>query len=661
MCGIAGILNLSEQAPVSEEYLISMLDALHHRGPDEMGIYSERHVAIGSARLSIIDIQGGSQPIGNEDQSCWIVFNGEIFNYLELRSWLETLGHTFSTQTDTEVILHMYESFGASCLNYLNGQYAIAIWDEKKCALFLARDRLGERPLFYTEFNHKLLFGSEIKSLLAYPGINAKLNPVSLQQAFTYWSVLSPRTIFQSIYELPPSHYMTIQNGEMITRRYWSLEFQEEANPRDDQEYLDELETLLSDAVRIRLRADVPVGAYLSGGIDSSTITALIQKSSRSHLETFSIRFSNPEFDETPFQQMMVNHLGIRHQEIICNDNEIGRVFPEVVWHAETPLLRTAPAPMYILSKLVNDNGYKVVLTGEGADEFFGGYDIFKEAKIRRFWSEQPNSTLRPQLFRAIYPDIAEMHQHSTILEAFFKKDLLDIENPYYSHRVRWNNSIRATRFFRGIEEDDLTNSICLPPLHLPLQFNSWSVLAKAQYIEIVTFLSTYLLSSQGDRMSMAHSVEGRYPYLDYRIVDFCCRLPLHVKMPGLAEKWLLRRFAKKILPEQIWKRRKRPYRAPIHTAFFRPPIPDYVNELLSEREIKQSGYFQPYPVKKLVDKARHGVNLTENEDIALVGILSTQLIDYQFIRHFSHPVNHSKVSPIKMVDRKLESLYQRI
>ena len=449
MCGITGVFNLDKAASIEETDLRQMLALIRHRGPDGYGIYLDDRVGMGSARLSIIDLSGGNQPIGNEDGSLWIVFNGEIFNYIELRPMLEARGHHFSTQSDTEVILHLYEDYGPACLQHLNGQFALAIWDIKEQTLFLGRDRIGIRPLFYTINDGQLIFGSEIKTILAYPGVTAQIDPVALDQIFTFWSTLPSRSIFEGIHEIPPGHYLLAKDGNIKLQEYWSLDFSEPAETSHSlQDYLDEFESLLVDAACIRLRADVPVGAYLSGGVDSSTIAAIIRNYTNNRLDTFSISFSDPEFDESSFQRQMANFLGTNHQVVFTNHSDIGAIFPEVIWHTETPILRTAPAPMFLLSKLVRDNHYKVVLTGEGADEFLAGYDIFKEAMIRRFWAKQPDSEIRPLLLQRLYPDISAMPNSTAYLASFFGEGLMDTDAPDYSHSIRWRNTSRSKRFF---------------------------------------------------------------------------------------------------------------------------------------------------------------------------------------------------------------------
>jgi asparagine synthase (glutamine-hydrolysing) len=641
MCGIVGTFNLTKSQRIEASFLRQMLAMIRHRGPDEFGIYMDRDIGMGSARLSIIDLSGGDQPIGNEDRTLWIVFNGEIFNYVELRPELEERGHRFTTNTDTEVILHLYEEYGPNCLQYLNGQFAIAIWDERNRCLFLARDRVGIRPLFYTQHEGQLIFGSEIKSILAYPGIIAEIDPISLDQIFTFWSTLSPRTAFKDIFELPPGHYLLAKDGELSIRPYWRLEFSigtDSARSADD--YQEEFENLLIDAAKIRLRADVPVGAYLSGGLDSSTIAAIIQNYTDVHLDTFSIAFSDPEFDESQFQMRMAHYLGTEHQVVYTRHEDIGEIFPQVIWHTEIPILRTAPAPMYLLSKLVREHRYKVVLTGEGADEFIAGYNIFKEAKIRRFWAQQPESKIRPSLLTRLYPHISNLPNSSAYLASFFGDGLLDTDAPDYSHTIRWRTTSRAKRFF----SQDLAQAVgesghrTQDLVSYPDNFSKWDAMSQAQYLESSIFMAEYLLSSQGDRMGMAHSVEGRFPFLDHRVVEFCNHLPSYLKMLGLTEKYILKRLARKWLPEEILERPKRPYRAPIHRSFFNESTSEYVRELLSEEHIKATGLFKPEAVKQMIRKLDAGRRLGETDDMALAGIISSQLLYQQFVLDFSMP-----------------------
>ncbi|MBI1178656.1 asparagine synthase (glutamine-hydrolyzing) [bacterium] len=657
MCGIAGYLNLRPSEPPTEELLRRMLAMIRHRGPDQFGIYLDDHVGLGNARLSIIDLAAGQQPITTEDGRYWIVYNGELFNHAELREDLLKHGHRFETHCDTEVFLHYYEQEGPDCLRRFNGQFGVAIWDTERKELFLARDRVGVRPLHYAVRDGVLVFGSEIKAMAVHPAISLELDPLSLDQIFTGWSCLAPRTPFQGIQQLPAGHYALIRPGrEIELHRWWQPDFSgaqiqsasktdtapqraasvslAENNPSDTA-YLDELRHLLTDATRLRLLADVPVGAYLSGGLDSSIIAALTKGFIGKQLDTFSIAFTDAAFDERDHQQRMARHLGTAHQVVEAAHKDIGEIFPEVVWHCEAPILRTSPAPMYLLSRLVRKSGYKVVLTGEGADEFLGGYDIFKEAKIRAFWSRFPASTRRSKLFQRIYPDLQNLTKSGPqYLASFFGERLADTESPDYSHLIRWRNTRRTQRFF----SPELTGRIraearpLIDEVPIPPAFKSWGTLDRAQYVEMVTFLSTYLLSSQGDRVGMANSIEGRFPFLDYRVAEFAMRLPSRLRMPALRDKFLLRRLGAELLPDEIWNRPKKPYRAPIHRSFFHQHTPDYVTDLMSDSALRTSGLFNPLAVAKLVSKITHDQPVGETDDMALAGILSTQLL-----HHFCH------------------------
>lgn len=651
MCGIVGICDLGGARRAEEATIRQMLGMIRHRGPEQFGIYLDDSVGLGNARLSIVDLSTGQQPISNEDGTLWIVFNGEIFNHPELREELERRGHRYATNCDTETVLHAYEEYGPDCLSRFNGQFAIAIWDTRNRSLFMARDRLGVRPIFYTVKDGALVFGSEIKAILAAPGVRATADPVALDQIFTVWSPLSPRSFFRGVKEVPAGHWMLVKEGRITLKPYWELSFPDEGGfaLRSKQSYAEEFRELLIDATRLRLRADVPVGAYLSGGLDSSTITAIIRNFTSNPLETFSISFADPAFDESGYQRRMAQALGTDHHVVYATHADIGRVFPEVVWHTETPIMRTSPAPMFLLSGLVRDKGFKVVLTGEGADEFLAGYDIFKEAKIRRFWAARPDSEARPRLFDKIYPWLADLSRGNYV-KSFFGMGLADTQAPDYSHQIRWRTTARAKRFF----SDELQQTLREGQQHLapslPGGFGAWDPLHQAQYLEISVFLSQYLLSSQSDRVAMGHSVEGRFPFLDYRVVEFCNHLPPALKLKGLTEKHLLKEVSREWLPADITDRPKQPFRAPIHRAFFNDTLADYLEELLSPQALKASGFFKPQAVVQLVAKLKQGLALSETDDMALAGIISTQLADRLFISSFSLSPPLDGADPVKVV-----------
>ena len=507
------------------------------------------NAALGSVRLSIIDIQSGQQPLSSHDGKYWIVFNGEIFNYIELKADLIKLGHIFRTESDTEVLLNAYLEYGADCLNKLNGQFVFAIWNNEKKELFLARDRVGIRPLFYTNVKDTFIFGSEIKTLFEHPEVKPEIDPVSMSQIFTFWSTITPRTVFKGIFELPPGHFMKISPGmPAVIQSFWSLRFPVGNDNRFNgtiNEAAEQLEYLLTDAVRIRLRADVQVAAYLSGGLDSSATTALIKKIAPDTLQTFSIGFEDNEFDETPYQQEVSKYLGTRHTAFTCTRQDIGNYFPQVIWHSEIPILRTAPVPMFCLSKKVRENNIKVVITGEGADEMLAGYDIFKEGIIREFWSRQPDSKYRPLLLQKLYPYLAQFQgKNKSMLKFFFGYQLQDTASPFYSHTLRWKNTSGIQNYFSEDLKSDLNGFDQYEEVRkmLPPDLDQYDRLNKSQWLESLIFMSSYLLSSQGDRVGMANSVEGRYPFLDYRVMEFAAKLPPDFKMHGLNEKYILKR-----------------------------------------------------------------------------------------------------------------------
>jgi asparagine synthase (glutamine-hydrolysing) len=639
MCGIAGILGPSTGGP---DQIKRMLSALHHRGPDESGIYVDPHITLGHTRLSIVGLGDGTQPISNEDETLWVVYNGEIFNFPELRSELEKKGHIFRSQTDTEALVHLYEDFGPDFLHLINGQFAFAIWNCKKRELFLARDRVGIRPLFYWRRNETFIFASEIKALFQSPEVPREIDLKALHQVFTFWTTLPPRTMFRDIHDLPPGHYMVVnKDGEEI-QRFWDIPYYSPADRWQGSlgAATEKLRELLIDAVRIRLRADVPVGAYLSGGLDSSIIASLIANNFNNNLRTFSLGFQDESFDESAYQRELVNHLGTNHRHIHVSSEMIRQTFRDVVWHCEKPVLRTAPAPMFMLSGLVRENQFKVVLTGEGADELFGGYNIFKEAKIRRFWGRSPDSQYRPLLLERLYPYIFKNPTRGrSYLQKFFAVSPRDLDDPLFSHRIRWENTGKNRLFYSAEVQQSLDGYDLYTEMteRLPADFSNRDHLAQAQYLEMDIFLSNYLLSSQGDRVAMGNSLELRLPFLDYRVIDFAMQLPPSWKLHVLNEKFILKKAFSDLVPAAILKRPKQPYRAPIREVFL-GDRDSCVDDMLSENYLKRSGLFDTGKTGHLLDKFRRSEQFgtSETQNMALVGILSTQLLYNQFIDDFA-------------------------
>lgn len=646
MCGIAGIVDLRARGlPPERDALVRMTSALKHRGPDEFGLYRDHHAGLAHARLSIIDLSTGQQPLANETGSLWIVFNGEIFNYVELRADLQRLGHRFRTQSDTEVIVHAYEAWGADAFARMNGQWALALWDAKRQCLILSRDRLGVRPLYLCEHDGWLCFASEVKALFATElPIPRALDPIGMDQTFTFWTVVPPQTVFQGIEELRPGYVRVYENARMREHAYWQPTFPD-ALTRDGQfpgsldDATNAVREALEQATSLRmLRADVPVGSYLSGGLDSSLVAALGRRYADKRFRTFSLRFDDAEYDETPFQRLMVDRLGSEHHEVVVTRGDIARVFPDVIYHTERPILRTAPAPLFLLSQLVRSQGIKVVLTGEGADEMFAGYDLFREGKIRRHWARQPASLRRPRLLERLYPYLARSPvSQQAMARQFFGRNLADWRAPGFAHATRWHTTAALKRLFSADLRSRLNGRDAVSTLlnTLPEAFARWHPLAQDQYLETRTLLSGYLLSSQGDRMLMAHSVEGRFPFLDPDIVSLANSLPPAYKLRVLDEKHVLKRIARDTIPREIADRQKQPYRAPDALSFVGSGTPDYVDELLGERAVAAAGLFDTKATTQLWSKCKAraaGGQYSNADNMALVGILSTQLVHHHFI-----------------------------
>jgi asparagine synthase (glutamine-hydrolysing) len=591
MCGLAGVARARPQG-VSAQLLERMAAAIRHRGPDGFGLHADDRIGLAHVRLSVIDVAGGAQPMANEDGDVRVIYNGEISNYLELRHELQLRGHVFRTRSDTEVLVHGYEQWGEGLLERLNGQFAFALHDRRTASLFLARDRFGIVPLFYAERGGDLYFASEIKALFASGAVEQALDPEGLDEVFTFWAARPPRTPFLGIRALEPGTWARWRDGTLSVRRYYALDVASAAaEPADAVELLDEL---LRSGVRLRMRADVPVGGYLSGGLDSSIACALAAQAAPYDLRTFSVTFDDPQLDESAFQQAVATELGSRHAVQRIGDGEIARVFPDVVRHAETPLLRTAPAPLYLLSRLTREQGIKVVLTGEGSDEVFLGYDLFKETRVN---AGSP-------------------------------------ADPLFSHLPRFRLTTRIRDFYTDPFRAGLGGFDALGELRqsLPPGFMGWSPLGRAAYLEIVTLLSPYLLAAQGDRMAMAHGVEARVPFLDHRLVEFALALPDRSRLRGLREKAILRRWAEGKLPRAVTRRPKQPYRAPDVPAFFAGREPEYVTELLDAASLRRTGIFNPEAVAGLVRRCRAGLATGVGENQALVAILSTELWHREFL-----------------------------
>jgi asparagine synthase (glutamine-hydrolysing) len=638
VCGIAGLVPGAGDIQPDREQLGRMIAALKHRGPDGFGFFVKPGIGLAHARLSIIDLATGDQPIRNETGSVQIVFNGEIFNYRELRVELAALGHQFYTASDTEVIVHAYEQYGLEFVNHLNGQFAIALWDESNRQLVLARDRAGIRPLLYAQTDKGFAFASEAKALFAGNCLAPELDPLGIAEVATFWSCIAPQTVFKGVKALPPGSLAVLRNNQLTVRRYWDWRFEpdEARRNRGMAQSIEELRELFVDSVRLQLRADVPLGTYLSGGLDSAAVTAAAQHAGQRELETFSLVFADAEFDESAHQQLMAKHLGTRHTAVNVTATQIGAALPRALRHIESPIVRTAGVPLMLLADEVRARGIKAVLTGEGADEVFGGYDIFKEAKIRRFWNRAPQSTTRPRLLSQLYSYLGNSPTAlGSLSYAFFRNGMDQPQDPWYAHRPRWNTTQRTLRLLSPDLRAAVARAHPLGELMnlAPLPDANWSPLARDQYVEATTLLPGYLLHAQGDRVAMAASVEGRVPFLDHRLIEFAGSLPDHWKIRGLQEKYLLRRAVKGWLPNEVASRVKQPYRAPDAASFFQSGQPlEYVKEMVSSSSVSAAGYFDPVQVSRLVEKCRLGAATGFADNMAFMIVLTTQMLHAQLV-----------------------------
>ena len=627
-------------------YLAPMADRLRHRGPDQTGglVDVPHGLAMGASRLSIIDLAGGRQPIENEDGQVAAVFNGEIFDYHEHIRSLSQKGHRFRTHCDSEVIVHAYEEYGPDFIQQLNGQFAIALWDRAREQLWLFRDRFGICPLFYAwDSKGNFVFASEAKSIFATGLVLPRLDARGVDQIFSLWTNLPGFTCFEGVREVKAGHGLRIDRaGGWQERPYWSLATaaltRAEGSAADRRAALDRVAEELDQSVRRRLVADVPVGVYLSGGVDSSILTYLAHRNVGSDIRTFSVEFDDPLFDESRSQTEVRQFLDLRnHSSVRIRHRDIGTHFPAVVYHAERVLFRTAPAPLYLLSQEVNRHGMKVILSGEGADEIFWGYPLFKEAKVRRFWRRNPDSASRPRLLERIFPFMPQYSRRYVHLLIDSYRRSLDFSGPLDTHRTRFASCAHQKKFYSRDLRARLNGYDALEDLEVSLRDDLEKVnyLQSAQLIEQATLLTGYLLCSQGDRMSMAHSVEARFPYLDHELVASLFALPDDFKLFGLNDKWALRKSFAGRLPDSVVNRLKHPYQAPDVKGFLYEDGTEveYLGELLGPRRLEETGFFDSKVVDRFLHKLRtvSVERFSTQDNMALVQLLSTQLLSARF------------------------------
>lgn len=616
MCGLVGYLDLRRERRVEEEILYGMTEALVHRGPDSSGYFVDENIGLGFRRLSIIDLQTGDQPLFNEDRSLVLFCNGEIYNYRELRDELTRKGHALRTETDVEVLVHLYEEHGPDFLNKLNGQFAFVIYDRRDRTLFLARDHFGICPMFYTVVDGLFIFASEIKAILEHPLAPREVDLTGLDQVLSLPGTVSPRTMFKGVESLPPGHYLKVGDGDVKSTEYWDLDYPVLGEPGGDEPesyYAEALRELFEQSVRYRLRADVPVGFFLSGGLDSSLIASVIRKVSPDiKRHSFSISFSDARIDEAKYQRLMVESVASIHHELEFDEAEVAGRLREVVYHSEAPLKETYNTASLALSRCTRESGIRVVLNGEGSDELFAGYVGY------RFDSRRAEESKKYDL--------------ETIMGDEIRDKLWGDENLYYEKDEFAFGEIKSTLYAPALAER-LEDFECPNfPVVNKERLRGRHHLHKRSYLDFKLRLAGHLIADHGDRMAMANSVEARYPFLDKNLVEFCTRIPPGLKLNGFAEKYILKKVAADFVPREIVEREKFGFVAPGSPSLLQKNI-EWVNDLLSYETIKRQGYFNPRTVEFLKTKySQKGYVLNHAlEDDLLIVVLTFGLFQEAF------------------------------
>jgi len=607
MCGICGIYSFNQLRATDQELIRQMCEVMVHRGPDDEGFYFDKKVALGMRRLSIIDLVTGHQPIHNEDKSIWIIYNGEIYNFPELKSQLIKKGHKFYTNTDTEVIVHLYEEEEEEVVNKLNGMFSIAIWDKKKGKLLLVRDRLGIKPLHYLELNNQFIFSSEIKSILQ-TNYQREIDFDALSQFFTFEYIPAPKTIFKGIKKLLPGHMIIVQDNKIKIKSYWDIKY--EYNPKnikDEDYYTEEIYQRLKESVSKRLISNVPLGVFLSGGIDSSTITALMSKVADSKIKTFSIGFEEKSFNELNYAKKVANYFQTDHQEFVVKSNTVKELVPILMEYLDEPLADASIIPTYIISKLARKY-VTVALAGDGGDELFAGYDTYKAYQVARYYRKVPKF-IRD---RIIYKIVSSLPASQKRLSFEFKakKFISGIDYPpEIANYIWWGayNPLEKERLFSN-ELKSLINEELFSPVFLHLKNHQPdNMLNRLGYLDLKLYLQDGLLVKV-DRMSMANSLEIRVPFLDHTFVEFATSIPYCLKLKGLTTKYILKKTIQPFLPAEVLKRKKIGLDIPLGV-WIKNELKDFVLDILSQEELKKHCFFNYSYIEKILKEHFSGAH----------------------------------------------------
>jgi asparagine synthase (glutamine-hydrolysing) len=616
MCGIAGLLSLSDK-PVFEEEVRTMCDAMVHRGPDDEGYYSADRIALGMRRLSIIDLETGHQPVHNEDKSVWVVFNGEIYNFKSLRTSLERQGHKFYTGTDTEVIVHLYEQYGERCVEKMRGMFAFAIWDARRKSLLLARDRLGIKPVFYTLAGGRFAFGSELKVLLQLPEIERRLNWESVNHLFSTMCTPSSETIVDGVHKLKPGHILTasVKDGIRV-REYWDVVFDPDYG-KPEQYFVERLRDLLEQSVRLRLIADVPLGAFLSGGIDSSAVVATMSRIGTGRVKTFSIGFSEQEYNELQFARQVAQKFDTDHHELMLEPNVLG-IIDDLAWYLDEPFGDSSAIPTYMVSKLASEH-VTVVLSGDGGDELFAGYDRYLVERRERKMASIPAP------LRQAAGLIGRSMREGMKGRNFLRHLALNGADRYFDACLLFRDFEKSSLFSADVYRE-IQNRDSLAFWRGFLQKGRMNWLSALQYLDIKNYLPNDILTKV-DRMSMAHSIEARVPLLDHKFVEFAATIPPELKLKGVTTKYIFKKAMEGILPNEILNRPKRGFAVPLGH-WFRGQLGSFMRDLLLSRASIERGIFNKSYLERLIDMNDRGRPM----DLQLWTLISFELWCRRFI-----------------------------
>ena len=628
MCGICGKIHFNKTRKSDSTLLREMTSVLNHRGPDDSGIYTEGRVGLGHQRLSIIDLSAaGHQPMANEDNSIHIVFNGEIYNFEELRKDLEKKDHIFRSHTDTEVILHLYEEEGTNCVKHLRGMFAFAIWDSNRDMLFLSRDRAGKKPLVYTTVDNSLIFASEIKSLLKDPAVKPEVENEAMHHFLTYQYVPGPLTIFKNIKKLPPAHSLILKNGNITLERYWNLSYKKDPDCKSVESCCEKLMSVFTDAVKTRLRSDVPLGAFLSGGIDSSATVAVMSKLMNRPVKTFTIGFEESDYNELPYAKLVAEKYKTEHTEFVVKPDAV-KILPKLVWHYDEPFADPSAIPTYYVSKLTREH-VTVALNGDGADESFAGYERYAANQLAAYYEKIPEA-FRENIIKKI-ANLFPYQENRWSITRRLKRFLNGVRDTKERRYIQWfcyfNNEMKNTLYTDSFKNNVSSFDSIDFTADLYSKSDAQSLIDKTLFVDINSYLPYDLLAKM-DIASMANSLEARSPFLDHKVMEFAASIPANFKLRGMQTKYILKKAFVPLLPKNILSRKKMGFGVPLNK-WFCHDLKQPAYDILLDKRTLERGYFKRNEVKKLLDEH---VVLKEDNSYRIWALLWLELWHRMFI-----------------------------